>query len=518
MTDTDAGTADAGTGLRERAAGGVLWSVVQRWAVRIGGLLTVVVLARLLTPDDFGLVAVAMAFVPVIYLLSDLGFSTYVVQAERIGPRLLSTAFWYAMATGIALTGGLVLAAPSIAASLGLPGLTPVLYGLAPSILLVAVSSVPIALLRRRMAFRSLAIQSFVAGASGQIVAIALALTGYGVWALVAQLLLNQLLVAVLAWVFAKFRPTRDFSWVHLTEMVRFGVSVIGVELVAVGRLWGETAIVTAVLGVTGLGYLNIAQRLIQATQDLSGAAIVPVSTVVFAQIKSSPERLAGAYRRALETVYAVIFPIMIGVAIGAPLLVPLMFGEQWEDSVVPAQALAVAGILTLGAMLDHGLFYGLGRPGRWFAYALIVDGLTVATTFFTAQFGLAGIAVGFVGVALVATALRWVFVSRLLGTTIWSSARPFLVVTVASLPGAAVGIGALILTRDLPGLVSLLLVAGAIVVVHVPMIRLFLPAIFADLVDMTRRRLPGRFRRPDAIAAVDPAPPASQSETRVAS
>lgn len=497
MTATETEPAP-GEGMRDRAAGGVLWSAAQRWAVRLGGLLTVVVLARLLTPEDFGLVAVAMAVVPLIYLLSDLGFSTYVVQAEEITPRVLSTAFWYAIGAGVLLTGLLVAGAPLIAASFRLPELTLVLYGMAPSVLMVAASSVPIALLRRRMAFRALALQSFVAAAAGQAVAIGLALAGFGVWALVAQLLLNQLLVAVLAWVLSRFRPTRQFSRAHFGEMVRFGVNVIGVELVATGRLWAESAIVTAVLGVTGLGYLNIAQRLVQATQDLSGAAIVPVSTVVFAQIRTSAERLAAAYRRALETVYAVIFPIMIGVAIGAPQLIPLMFGPQWEESVVPAQALAVAGILTLGAMLDHGLFYGLGRPGRWLAYAIIVDVLTVATTAVMAPSGLLAIALGFVGVALVATILRWIFVSRLLGISVWASAEPFVRATAASIPGALAGWGLMALVADaLPAIVSLALLGLVIVVVHIGMVRLVLPSAFADVVAIARTRL----RRRDAAA-----------------
>jgi O-antigen/teichoic acid export membrane protein len=480
----------AAPGLRDRAASGVLWSVAQRWAARIGGLLTVVVLARLLTPDDFGVVAVAMAFIPVVYLLSDFGFSTYVVQVEDASPRVISTAFWYAMFAGGLLTGLLVLAAPLIAASFRLPALTPVILGMAPSVLLVAASSVPIALLRRRMAFRALATQSFIAAAAGQVVAIALALTGFGVWALVAQLVLNQLLVAILAWTFSRFRPMRTFSWHHFREMASFGISVIGVELIATARLWAETAIVTAVLGVGKLGYLNIAQRLVQATQDLSGAAIVPVSTVVFAQIKLTPERLAEAYRRALETMYAVIFPVLIGVAVGAPLLIPLLFGEQWSESIVPAQALSLAGILTLGAMLDYGLFYGLGRPGRWLVYAVGVDALTVGATALAAPFGLSAVAFAFVGVAAVATAARWVFVSRLLGISVWASAKPFLLASLASLPAAAAGIGVLMFAATWPPVVTLAVMGVAIAAIHILLVRLLLPAAFADVSAIVRRRL----------------------------
>jgi len=247
-------------------------------------------------------VALAMSFVPVVYLLSDLGFSTYVVQAEEVSPRLLSTAFWYAVASGVVLCLALVFTAPLIGTALAAPDLALVLFGMSPTVLLVALSSVPIAILRRRMAFRALALQSFVAGFIGQAAAIVLALTGFGVWALVVQLVLNQLVVTALSWTFSRYRPSWAFSRRQFIEMVRFGSSVIGVELVALGRFWAETAIVTAVIGVTGLGYLNIAQRLVQTTQDLSAAAVLPVSTVVFAQLRAAPDRLGNAYRRATES------------------------------------------------------------------------------------------------------------------------------------------------------------------------------------------------------------------------
>ena len=117
--------------------------------------------------------------------------------------------------------------------------------------------------------------------------------------------------------------------------------------------------------------------------------------------------------------------PLMILLVVTAPVLVPLLFGEQWQASVPPAQALAVAGIITLGAMLDHGLFYGLGRPGAWLAYAVVVDAATVATTAIAVRWGLVGVAVGFVLVAVLATVARWVLVGRVMGLAVRRSRGP---------------------------------------------------------------------------------------------
>jgi O-antigen/teichoic acid export membrane protein len=492
-TGLDAGPPTTGRrtdGLGDRAAVSVLWSVAQKWAVRLGGLVTVAILARHLAPEDFGVVAVAMAVIPIIYLLSDLGFSTYVVQSEDASPRVLSTAFWYSSGAGMLLAGGLVLTAPLIGAMLHLPEVVPVLYGLAPAVVFVALASVPTAVLRRRMAFRALAIQAFVAGGAGQIVAVVLAIVGAGVWALVIQLVVNQLFSFVLAWISSRWLPTIQFSPRHFVEMARFGIKVVGVDLIALGRTWAETAIIASTLGIAALGMLNIAQRLIQATQDLSAAAVVPVSTVVFAQIRSSRERLRVGYLRALEISYAVVMPIMVLVAVGAPALIPLLFGDQWGGSIVPAQALAVAGILTMGAMLDHGLFYGVGKPGRWFVYALAIETLTVITTALTTRWGLVGVAVGFVAVAMVATVVRWLLVSRVIESRPSTVALPFARVSVAAVGSAIAGTLVAVVSRDLPNLAALLLIGLTVVVIHGGIVRLISPAVFLETAGIVRRRI----------------------------
>ena len=120
-------------------------------------------------------------------------------------------------------------------------------------------------------------------------------------------------------------------------------------------------------------------------------------------------------------------------IMVTAPVSIPLFFGGQWGASVVPTQALALAGIITLGAMLDHGLFYGLGRPGSWLCYALVVDAVTVGTTAVAVRWGLEGVAVGFVLVAVAATVARWAIVGRLVHLPLHAMAGPFGAVSIAT-------------------------------------------------------------------------------------
>ena len=436
--------------LGRRAASGVLWLTAQKWAVRISGFVTLVVLTRHVSPTEFGVVAAAMTVIPMIYLLSDLGFSTYLLQASDVGWQALSTALWASVTAGVVLSGGLWAAAPVLAEAFRSPQLDEVLRALVLAVVPTVLAGVPLALLRRAMRFRAVAVQSLVAAVLAQVAAVVVAVRGGGVWALVAQIVVSQWVVAVLAWCTARWLPSLSLSPRQFRQIAVFGLRVSGVDLVATARMWAESWIISVTLGPAALGLLNIAQRLVQVAQDMTAASIVPVSTVVFARVRARADRLRGSYLKALGVAYAVVSPLMVLIAVTAPGLVPVVFGAQWQQSVRPAQALALAGIITLGAMLDHGLFYGLGRPGTWLAYSVVVDALTVTTTAVAVRWGLTGVAVGFVVMAVAATAARWVLVARLLHLTPRTVARPF----VSMLPSTAAAL--------LLGALAVSLVSGA--------------------------------------------------------
>jgi O-antigen/teichoic acid export membrane protein len=452
----------------QSAASGVVWLTMQKWAIRVLGLVTIAVLTRLLSPADFGTVAAASTVLPFFFLLADLGFAAYIVQVDRTNRRMLSTAFWFSMTAGILLCGFVFLASPVLGAVFGSDDVVPVLRVLSIWVVVTAIGSVPTALLRRDMRFRTIAAQGAAAAIVAQVAAIIIAFAGFGVWALVAQSLVTAVISTVLAWWSVTWHPTREFSRLDFVRMVRFGGQVLGVEFIAMLRAWGEAAVISATLGLTALGYMTIAQRLVQIVQDMTGSAIVPVTNVAFAKIRDSAARLRDAYGRALKVTYAALSLPLTVVAVAAPLMIPILFGDGWEQSYQVAQVLALAGTLSVGAWLDHGLFYGLGRPGAWFVYALVIDVLTFATTVFTVRWGLVAVAVGFLCVAVIATSVRWFLVARALQTTPRAIAGPFVyLITVVGCMGA-VGWAAQLWTAALPDWLALLVIVFVMLLVHV--------------------------------------------------
>lgn len=488
----------AQAGLTRIATTGIAWTTAQTWVVRLTGMATVVILARLLSPEDFGVVAIAMALPPILQLIADMGLSTYILQAKRPTARTYSTFFWYSAVTGLGLSALLVIAAPVIGAVLDTPEVIPISAALAPVALLVILSSVPVTMLRREMRFRAIAMQSVVAGLLSQVVAVVLALSGAGAWALVWQTLTFQFIILVLAWFSSRFRPAFVFSTSEFVLMTRFGVKVVGTQVLGAAAIWIVNAIIVGVLGTAALGYLNIAQRLITLAQELTTNALGAVTTVLFARIRDELDRLRAAFLRSLAVSYAVVIPPMLFVAVAAPQIIPLVFGDQWGASIVPAQLLAIAAVFASLAGVDYSLFIALGKPGRWFIYFATIDIIVVVTTLLVAEHGLIAYTIGYAAAAVLATTIRWIMLGVELHTQWWRVAEPFARTLLPALCAAAAGGVVAMLVAGWPAVLALLAIGIAMLVVYIPLIRWLSGAAWAELSRMLGNAM-GRLRRRSA-------------------
>lgn len=486
--------------LGRHAAIGVLWNVAQKWGIRAGSLLTLALLTRQLEPADFGIVAAALVFIPFLTLLADVGFQSYVVQAERADQRMLSTALWFGLVSGLVLMGATVAAAPLVESLLGLPRFAHVLQGLAPAILLSALMGAPAALLKRRLAFKAIAVRQISAAVGSQVVAVALVLAGAGVWALVGQYVANTFFACVAVWIAARWVPSRQFSPRLAWRMTRFGVKVVLSDITGVLRISLETMIIVTIVGVTGLGYWSIAMRLVNVATDLTASTVVSVSSPVFARIKMQPSRLTDAYLRAQATLYAISGSVMMVLAVVTPLLLPVVFGAQWQPSVFLGQVYAVASIFVIGATLDRGFFLGIGRPGVWLVYVVAVEALTLLATFLAAPYGMRAVVVAFLAVAVFATLVRLAMVAHILGVRRSRPAGAMFLVLVAAGAAAVPSLGLVwSLTDRLPVPLVIVLAMAAPAVVFPLTLRYVRPEVLREVWSLAPERL--RRHRPRLVS-----------------
>lgn len=476
--------------LTQRTSASVLWLTAQKWVSRLGSLATIVILTRVLAPEHFGLAAAATTLMPLVYVLSDVGFSTYIVQAETVDKRTLSTAFWFSVVSGTVLFSAVMLAAPALGALLSQPDVVPLLQVMALSVLMIAVSSVPISLLRRRMQFRSLAFMEVTGALIAQVVAVVTALMGAGAWALVLQVMVAQVVSTVWVWSAAHWHPTFAFSGHRFREMGGFGIHVVGSSLASVARSWAETSIVVAALGVRQMGYLNISQRLVLTAQDLTVSALLPVSTVAFAKVKQSPDRLRSSYLRAASISYAVVTPLMVFVAVSASVLVPFLFGDDKVESALVTPALAVVVVINVGWAVDQGLHLGIGKPGRWFAYIAVSAGIALAVLSLVVHFGLLVVVLAWVATSILESVARCFMVGSLIGIAPWRVALPLLGITPPAAVAVAAGMGVMWLTTSMPAIVMLALTGLTVLGGYLVSLRFIRPRLFVEIVTVLPARI----------------------------
>jgi O-antigen/teichoic acid export membrane protein len=385
---------------RTAVAVGVGWTAAQKWLVRIAGVLTFVVLSRLLSPADIGLVALALAFLGVLGVVADLGAATFLVQTRSWDERTRSTTFWTTLGLSVVATGLVVALAAPLAALLGEPRLAPVFQALAPLLVLSVTSAVPSAILQRELRFRELALREMAAGLLSAVVGVALALAGAGVWALVGQSGSQALVSAVLVWRMSAWRPTRQVSREAFAELRRFGGPVLAVNVLQSVRDRLEQFLLGALLGVSALGYWTVAVRLLALLVDVSVAVLDSVALPVFAAARTSADRFRRVFDYALSATQVLLVPALAVLAVASPVLLPWLFGSQWDASIPPAQVLCLAyGIAGL-AYFNRAALLSHGRSGVELALTAGSLAVHLALVVVVAPLGLTALAWAFAGEA----------------------------------------------------------------------------------------------------------------------
>jgi O-antigen/teichoic acid export membrane protein len=375
--------------LRHAAVGGAMWSMCQLWVGRVAQFVTFLVLARLLEPAQFGLVALASFFVGLVGVVVDLGLTSYLVQRERLGPRTLETAFWLSLVIGAALTALVLGLAPFVASAYHQQQLTGILRALACTFVLTALTSTQVAILQRQLMFRALALRSLIGTLVAAAAAVALAYSGAGVWSLVAQALIAPLVGVVVLWRASGWRPRFAFDRGESRDMLSFGTNVLGMEVMGYFRSRGGDLVVGSILGADALGILTIANRLLSSVLDLSTAAILVVAGPIFAKVKRDRAQLTRAYQLAMSYSVAMTAPVLIVLGIVSPVLVPRLFGAQWVVSGQLARILCLGAITASLTYFDRSLLLMVNRARAELGVtaASMVSHLAVLAA--TAPFGL---------------------------------------------------------------------------------------------------------------------------------
>jgi len=370
-------------------ATGLTWTLTALVSTRLVTLIGLAALARLLAPQDFGLLAFALAYITYITALGDLGTGMALIYWPSRTNDAAQVTFVVSVAMGWIWMGTTILLAPAIAAFFESPAGAPVLVAIAVSLPIQALGSTHEALCRKSLRFRAWIIPELALATGKAAVAIALALGGFGVWSLVWGHLAGHLLRTILLWAIVPWRPTLRIPWDLIGPMFVYGRSIVAVNVLSAAVHHADLLIVARLLGVTALGFYQMAAKIPEMTITLLVRAVSYVLFPALSRVYAQGRNPAETYLATLRGVGLVTVPAAVVLVMMAEPLVLIVFGATWLPSVPVVQALAVVACLRALGTHSGDLLKACGRPGTLVVLAAVKAAVLIPALVLAARGGM---------------------------------------------------------------------------------------------------------------------------------
>ena len=394
-----------------------------------------VLLARLLRPEDFGVMALAYVVVGFASIVSDLGLGPALVQRQPLTSRHVRVVATTSVLLGIGIAGLLFLIAPLAAPLLRHSSVPAVLRALALSFVVGGVGATARALLQRALDFRRLFLIDSVSYIVGYaLVAVTMALMGFGVWSLVAGALMQSFLASALAVAMVRHSVLPLLSGVELRQLFGFGIGASLNRLAYFVARNGDNLIIGRWLGTQALGLYARAYTLMALPLSYVENILWHVLFPALAEIRDDTERLGKAYLMAVQLAALVAGPVMSGIVIAAPHLILGVYGKDWAGAILPLQILCAVGLLRAVFPVAGAVTHATGRVYAELVRQALYATLVLAGAVVGASYGLFGATVGVSG----AVVFVYLLTSRLTLKIVGRSWREFLF---AQVPGVLVGL-----------------------------------------------------------------------------
>lgn len=367
--------------IKQQTISGVGWSAGARIAKQILQFIISVILARLLTPEDFGLVGMIAVFTGFAALFGELGFGAALIQRQDVEEQHYSSIFWLNLLSGFILMGVVIAAAPAIAAFYNEPRLVPLTMLIAVNFLIGALNIVQQALLTRALNFQKLAFIETISMLMAGSVAIVLAYLGYGVYALVWQMLISTMAGVILMWNVTGWYPHLIFSWQSARELLGFSSNLLGFNVFNYWVRGADNLLIGKFIGSGGLGIYTRAYSTMLLPLNQVSAVVGRVMFPALARIQDDKPRIKRIYLQAISMISLITFPMMLGLLVVSKSFVLALYGPQWAAVVPILQILCLVGLAQSVGTTTGWIYQSQGRTD-WLFYWGIASGIVTFIAF----------------------------------------------------------------------------------------------------------------------------------------
>lgn len=420
--------------LKKQAFVGVGWNALGSFSTQGVNFVLQIILARLLSPSDYGIIAMMAIFLQVAAVFVDSGFGKALVQKKDCEEKDYSTVFYYNLAVSIGIYIILFAISPLVARFYDIPILTDVMRVASLVVIINALSIVQRTKLEKSIDFKSRSIVTFVSSLLSGVAGIIMAYYGFGVWALCGQSLLNSLLQLVFFYLYVRWLPSLVFSKESFHEMFSFGSKLLATNIINVIYSNLYTIVIGKRFNSRDLGFYSRADQFaIFPSTNLCGV-ISGVAFPTLSKIQDDDDKLRFAYRKIIRYSSFIIFPLMIGLAAVADPFIRALLGEKWAETIPYLQILCFALMWDHLSSLNLNLLFVKGKSNLVLKLEIIKKSIALFILFASIPFGITIMCCGRVIYGMIAFYINTSYTKKLIGLSFWQQVMDFLPYLVISL------------------------------------------------------------------------------------
>jgi len=448
----DSTVAQAGTAM--------IWKAVQLCGAKVIFILRLLILAWLLSPDDFGLLAIATTAIGFLLQITDIGMIPALVQGKSIDESHYDVAWTVGITRTFGVMLVVILTAPFIAQIFSEPRATPIIQLLALRPFIEALSSIKVASLTRNLQFRPLTILKLAEAIINFVVSVALA-TWLGVWALVIGTLAGTVTYLLLSYLLAPHRPRLSLEWATIRPLIRFGRWVFVTGLVVMIGNYVLRVVIARQLGTADLGLYFLAAQLAFMPAEAAKEIVGTVAFPLFARLQLDRRQAAQIFRTIFIGLSVLLFPVCALLIVLAPTLVHTVLGTRWEGTVPVIRVLALVSIIGILGEVTGPIFNGFGHPAKVTLIEVVQSSSIILLVWgLTNRFGLVGAALAWLPTAVISQLVSILLIRPLLPRPFAKMGTPLVVITAATSTSAIIAFAIDSLSPTLAGLILAIVLA----------------------------------------------------------
>lgn len=375
----------------------LVWKFGERIAAQFISLLVSVMLARFLSPNEYGVVALVMVFITIANVFVSSGLGNALVQKKNADDVDFSSVFFVNLGISFLIYGFMFVIAPAIGKFYGMNILTPVVRVLSLRIPIAAINSIQHAYVSKNMLFKRFFWSTLFGTVLSGIVGVMMAIYGFGVWALVAQYLVNTCMDTIVLWITVKWRPVKKFSWKKVKTLINYGWKMLVSGLLDTGYSQIRNLLIGKLYTTADLAYYNQGDKYPQLIVININSSIGSVLFPAMAQCQEDKERVKQITRSAIQVSSYIMWPVMIGMIVVAEPLIRLILTEEWLPCVPYLQIFCFTYGLWPIHTANLQAIQALGRSDLFLRLEIVKKTMGIIVLLYTLRFGPLAIAEGMI-------------------------------------------------------------------------------------------------------------------------